>query len=99
MILLTQMGKTKNRKKEGNYMKKKMLYIIFAVVFTSASFLIGRNTSETNINPNTVIDYVPTSKGIILHTADSKGNIQAYILDIPIGVSEWKEKGYHGTED
>ena len=72
-------------------MKRKILYI-FATVFLSVSaFYMGQTINgNDNINLNTVIDYVQTSDGIILHTADYNGDINGYILDIPQGIWEWK---------
>ena len=36
--------------------------------------------------------------GIILHTVDCTGRIDGYSLEVPCGIHEWKEKGYHGSE-
>lgn len=81
-------------------MKKKLLYIFTTAVITLTAFLIGRNTNgHDNINLNTVVDYVPVNDGIILHTVDNTGRIDGYGLEIPCGIHEWKEKGYHSPEE
>lgn len=82
-------------------MKKQLLYILITAVIALTAFYIGRNTKRNNdtVLLNSIVDYVPTSTGIILHTVDSGGNINGYILNIPEGVKEWAEKGYHGIED
>ena len=81
-------------------MKKRILYILTTAVISLTAFYIGRNTNgHNNINLNTVIDYVPVNDGIILHTVARTGRIDGYVLNIPCGIHEWKEKGYHGSEE
>lgn len=81
-------------------MKKKVLYLLVTAAISATAFIIGRNTNQKDVIAlNSIVDYVSTSTGIILHTVDSDGNINGYILDIPKGVKEWAEKGYRGTED
>ena len=81
-------------------MKKKLLYIITTAVIALTAFYIGRNTNgNDNINLNTVVDYVPVENGIILHTVDHTGRIDGYGLEIPCGINDWKEKGYHIPEE
>ena len=81
-------------------MKKKLLYILTTAVIAATAFIIGRNTNgNDHINLNTVVDYVPVENGIILHTVDRTGRIDGYGLEIPCGIHEWKEKGYHSPEE
>ena len=72
-------------------MKRKVLYILTVISFSMSAFFMGQTVNgKHNINLNTVIDYVQTADGIILHTADCTGNIDGYILDIPQGIWNWK---------
>lgn len=81
-------------------MKKRILYILTTAAIALTTFLIGRNTNgNDHINLNTVVDYVPVSDGIILHTVDHNGNISGYGLEIPCGIHEWEEKGYYCPEE
>lgn len=81
-------------------MKRKILYILTTAVTAMTAFTIGRNTNgHDNINLNTVVDYVPVNDGIILHTVDYIGRINGYGLEVPCGIHEWKEKGYHSQEE
>lgn len=81
-------------------MKKKILYILTTAVISLTAFYIGRNTNgNDNINLNTVVDYVPVNDGILLHTVDHSGNIDGYVLNIPCGIHEWKEKGYYSSKE
>ena len=55
-------------------MKKKIAYIIITAAIALTAFSIGRYTNgHDNINLNTVVDYVQTNEGIILHTVDKNG--------------------------
>ena len=84
-------------------MKKRILYILTTAVIALTAFYIGRNTNTANenntINLNTIVDYVPVSDGIILHTVDHTGRIDGYGLEIPCGIHEWEEKGCHSPEE
>ena len=81
-------------------MKKRILYILTTAVIASTAFYIGRNTNgHDNINLNTVMDCAPVEDGILLHTVDRTDRIEGYGLEIPWGFHEWKEKGYHGSEE
>ena len=81
-------------------MKIKIIYIFTTAVIAVTAFTIGRNTNgHDNINLNTVVDYVPVNDGIILHTVDYTGRIDGYGLEVPCGIHEWKEKGYHSPEE
>ena len=81
-------------------MKKKLVYILTTVAITLTAFYIGRNTNgHDHINLNTVVDYVPVEDGIIIHTVDNTGRIDGYGLEIPCGIHEWEEKGYHSPEE
>ena len=72
-------------------MKRKVLYILTVISFSVSAFFMGQTVNgKHNVNLNTVIDYVQTADGIILHTADYTGNIDGYILDIPQGIWNWK---------
>ena len=72
-------------------MKRKHLYIFTTAFLSVSAFYMGQTINgNDNINLNTVIDYVQTADGIILHTADYTGNIDGYILDIPQGIWGWK---------
>ena len=72
-------------------MKRIILYILATVFLSVSAFFMGQTVNgNDNINLNTVIDYVQTSDGIILHTADYNGDINGYILDIPQGIWGWK---------
>lgn len=72
-------------------MKRKLLYILATAFLSVSAFFMGQTVNgKHNINLNTVIDYVQTADGIILHTADCTGNIDGYILDIPQGIWGWK---------
>ena len=72
-------------------MKRKVLYILTVISFSVSAFYMGQTINgNDNINLNTVIDYVQTADGIILHTADYNGDINGYILDIPQGIWNWK---------
>lgn len=72
-------------------MKQKLLYILATVFLSVSAFYMGQTINgKHNINLNTVIDYVQTADGIILHTADYNGDINGYILDIPQGIWGWK---------
>ena len=71
-------------------MKRKVLYILTTAILSISAFFVGQTTNgKNNVNLNTVIDYVQTADGIILHTADRTGNIDGYILDIPQGIWNW----------
>lgn len=81
-------------------MKKKLTYILTTAVIAATALIIGRNTNGNNtINLNTVVDYIPVDDGIILHTVDRSGNISGYGLEVPCGIWEWEEKGYHSPEE
>ena len=81
-------------------MRRKIIYIFTTAVIAVTAFYIGRNTNgNDNINLNTVVDYVPVNDGIILHTVDYTGRIDGYGLEVPCGIHEWKEKGYHSPEE
>ena len=72
-------------------MKRKLLYILATAFLSVSAFFMGQTINgNDNINLNTVIDYVQTADGIILHTTDHGGNINGYILDIPQGIWNWK---------
>ena len=72
-------------------MKRKLLYILTVISFSMSAFFMGQTVNgKHNVNLNTVIDYVQTADGIILHTTDHGGNINGYILDIPQGIWNWK---------
>lgn len=80
-------------------MKKRILYIALMAAIALTAFSIGRYTNGHDaINLNTVVDYVQTNNGIILHTVDKNGRIDGYTLDIPCGIWEWEEKGYKVTD-
>ena len=72
-------------------MKRIILYILATVFLSVSAFFMGQTVNgKHNVNLNTVIDYVQTADGIILHTTDHEGNINGYILDIPQGIWNWK---------
>ena len=72
-------------------MKRIILYILATVFLSVSAFFMGQTVNgKHNVNLNTVIDYVQTADGIILHTTDHGGNINGYILDIPQGIWNWK---------
>ena len=72
-------------------MKRKILYILTVASFSVSAFFMGQTVNgKNNINLNTVVDYVQTADGIIIHTVDHNVNINGYVLDIPQGIWGWK---------